>query len=45
VLFASSRGTIRRTITQTRQLLDQHGTTIEPATLPVPLAALIAKIK
>jgi hypothetical protein len=44
-LFTSSRSTIRRTITQTRQLLHQHGTTIEPATLPVPLTDLINKIK
>ena len=44
-LFTSSRSTIRRTITQIRQLLDQHGTTIEPATLTVPLTDLITKIK
>jgi transposase len=45
VLFTSSRSTIRRAIDRTRQLLDQHGTTIEPAPLPVPLAELITKIK
>jgi hypothetical protein len=44
-LFASSRGTIRRVIAQTRQLLDQHDTAIEPVTLPVPLTDLITKIK
>jgi DDE superfamily endonuclease len=44
-LFTSNRSTVRRVITQTRQLLDQHGTTIEPVTLPVPLTDLINKIK
>lgn len=44
-LFASSRSTIRRVIRQARQLLDQHGTTIEPATLAFPLTDLINKIK
>jgi hypothetical protein len=44
-LFASNRSTIRRVIARIRQLLDQHGTTIEPVTLTVPLTGLIAKIK
>ena len=44
-LFTSSRSTVRRVITQTRQLLDQHGATIEPVTLSVPLTDLINKIK
>jgi transposase len=44
-VFGCSRSTIRRTITETRQLLAEHGTTIEPVTLPVPLPDLIAKIK
>jgi transposase len=43
-LFTTSPSTIHRAITQTRQLLDQHGTTIERATLPVPWTDLI-KIK
>ncbi|GGN29494.1 hypothetical protein GCM10011609_86670 [Lentzea pudingi] len=45
VLFNSSRTTIRRAISHTRPLLDQHGTVITPATLPVPLTQLISKIK
>jgi hypothetical protein len=45
VLFTSSRSTIRRAIDHTRQLLDQHGAMIEPATPTVLLADLITKIK
>ncbi|WP_438672353.1 helix-turn-helix domain-containing protein, partial [Solihabitans fulvus] len=45
IVFGCSRSTIRRAITETRQLLAEHGTTIEPVTLPVPLPDLIAKIK
>lgn len=37
-MFTSNRTTIRRAIHETRQLLDHHGTTIEPIT---PSAALI----
>jgi hypothetical protein len=44
-LFASNRSTIRRAIGQTRQLLAQHGTTIEPVTLPVPVTELITTLK
>jgi hypothetical protein len=44
-VFGCSRSTIRRAIIETRQLLDEHGTTIEPVTLPAPLPELIAKIK
>jgi len=36
-VFGCSRSTIRRAITETRRLLAEHGTTIEPVTLPVPL--------
>ncbi len=45
VLFSSSRATIRRAISHTRPLLDQHGTVITPASPPVPLTQLISKIK
>lgn len=45
VLFSSSRSTIRRAISHTRPLLDQHGTVIEPASPPIPLTQLISKIK
>jgi hypothetical protein len=45
VAFGCSRSTIHRAITETRQLLAEHGTTIEPATLPAPLPDLIHKIK
>ncbi|MEC3982883.1 ISAzo13 family transposase, partial [Amycolatopsis sp. H20-H5] len=44
VMFGCSRSTIRRAITETRQFLAEHGTTIEPVTLPIPLPDLIAKI-
>ncbi|HUQ60788.1 ISAzo13 family transposase [Lentzea sp.] len=45
VLFSSSRSTIRRAISHTRQLLEQHGTVIQPASLPVPLTQLLSTIK
>jgi hypothetical protein len=40
-MFASNRTTICRALRETRQLLDQHGTTIEPITPSVPLADLL----
>ena len=40
-LFGTSRSTIRRALTQTRQLLDQHGLVIQPATAPPDLPARI----
>jgi len=40
-LFGTSRTTIRRALTETRQLLDQHGHRIEPATAPPGLPARI----
>jgi hypothetical protein len=40
-LFRTSRTTIRRAITETRHLLDQHGCVIEPATAPPDLPAHI----
>jgi hypothetical protein len=43
-LFACRRSNIHRAIEQTRPLLDQHGTTIDPAALPASLTDLI-KIK
>jgi hypothetical protein len=43
--FASSPTAIRRVIDQTRRLLDEHGTAIDPVTLPAPLIDLITKIK
>jgi hypothetical protein len=45
VLFSSSRATVRRAISHTRPLLDQHGTVITPASPPMPLTQLISKIK
>jgi Helix-turn-helix of DDE superfamily endonuclease len=33
-LFSTSRTTIRRALTETRRLLDQHGHRIEPVTRP-----------
>jgi transposase len=44
-VFGCSRSTIRRAIAETRQLLTEHGTAIEPSTPPVHLPDLIAKIK
>jgi transposase len=44
-MFTSNRSTIRRVINETRQLLQQHGTTIEPITPSAPLADLLATIK
>jgi transposase len=41
VLFTTSRTTIRRAVSQTRHLLDQHGTSIEPITAPEPLTRLL----
>jgi hypothetical protein len=43
--FDSSPTAIRRSIDQTRRLLDEHGATIEPVTLPAPLTDLITKIE
>ena len=40
-LFRTSRATIRRALTQTRHLLDQHGYVIEPVTAPPDLPAHI----
>jgi Rhodopirellula transposase DDE domain len=40
-LFNTSRTTIRRALTETRQLLDQHGHRIEPVTAPPDLPARI----
>jgi hypothetical protein len=40
-MFASNPTTIRLIIRQTRQLLHQHGTTIEAITPPAPLADLL----
>ena len=40
-LFRTSRTTIRRALTQTRHLLDQHGYVIEPVTAPPDLPAHI----
>jgi hypothetical protein len=36
-LFRTSRTTIRRALTETRHLLDQHGRAIEPVTTPPAL--------
>ncbi|MFC7482956.1 hypothetical protein ACFQX7_27290 [Luedemannella flava] len=36
VMFHSNRSSIRRAITEVRQLLDQHGTTITPTDQPAP---------
>jgi L-lactate utilization protein LutB len=46
-MFASNRSTIRRVISETQQLLQQHGTTIEPITPSTPLTDFLttAKIK
>lgn len=41
VLFHSHRSTIRRAVTEIRQLLHQHGTTITPAALPPAATALL----
>jgi transposase len=40
-LFATSRSTMRRALTETRDLLDQHGHRIEPVTAPPDLPARI----
>jgi transposase len=40
-LFGTSRTTMRRALTQTRHLLDQHGHRIEPVTAPPGLPARI----
>jgi transposase len=40
-LFGTSRTTIRRALTETRHLLDQHGHRIEPVTAPPGLPARI----
>jgi transposase len=40
-LFGTSRTTIRRALTETRHLLDQHGHRIEPVTAPPDLPARI----
>src|SRR5690348_14640922 len=40
-LFGTSRTTIRRALTETRHLLDQHGHRIEPVTTPPDLPARI----
>jgi hypothetical protein len=40
-LFGTSRTTIRRALTETRDLLDQHGHRIEPVTAPPDLPARI----
>jgi transposase len=40
-LFGTSRSTMRRALTQTRHLLDQHGHRIEPVTAPPGLPARI----
>jgi len=40
-LFGTSRTTMRRALTQTRHLLDQHGHRIEPVTAPPDLPAHI----
>ncbi|GID30280.1 DDE superfamily endonuclease [Paractinoplanes brasiliensis] len=41
VLFDSHRSTIRRAVTEIRQLLHQHGTMITPAALPAAATALL----
>jgi Helix-turn-helix of DDE superfamily endonuclease len=43
-LFNTSRPTIRRAIRQTRALLDEHGTTIEPDPDPHPIP-LVASLR
>jgi transposase len=45
VLFGCSRPTMHRVLRHTSQLLDQHGTVIEPATPPTLPANLTKKIK
>ncbi len=40
-LFSTSRTTIRRALTETRHLLDQHGHRIEPVTAPPDLPVRI----
>lgn len=42
-VFDSNRTTIRRALRETKQLLKQHGTTIEPTTPSAPLTDLITK--
>ncbi|MFU8855206.1 ISAzo13 family transposase [Micromonospora sp. SL1-18] len=42
VMFTVSRSTIRRAIDEVRQLLEQHGTNIEPVATPGPVADLLA---
>jgi hypothetical protein len=44
-LFRCSRSTIRRVITETREYLNDNGTTIEPDPHPTPLTELLTKIK
>jgi hypothetical protein len=43
--LASSPTAIRRAIEQTRRLLDERGTAIEPVTPPTPLIHLTTKTK
>jgi transposase len=42
-LFGTSRSTIRRALTETRHLLDQHGHRIEPVTAPPDLPVRIPR--
>jgi hypothetical protein len=44
-IFSSNRSTIRRIISETRQLLQQHGTTIEPITSSAPLTDFLTTTK
>ena len=44
-LFDCGRSTMHRALQRTGQLLDQHGTTIEPVALPMPLRDILTKIK
>jgi transcriptional antiterminator len=44
-LFGCSRSTIRRVITETREHLNDNGTTIEPDPHPTSLTELLTKIK
>ena len=43
VMFANSQTNMRRLLTETRHLLEQHGTTVEPVTPSKPITELIAK--
>lgn len=45
VLFGCGRSTMNRMLKHTGQLLDQHGTVIEPVASPDNLANLIAETK